>query len=585
MKGFIKIFFASFIALVVFVLVFILIGVFMIGKATSTDKVSISSNSILLIDLSVAYTDQSKDNTINSIFGDEPAVLPGLYDVVRMINYAKKDSSIKGIYIKAAYNNNGFAASEELRNAIQDFKQSKKFVIAYGEVISQKGYYVATVADKIYCHPKGGVEWSGFATNLFFLKGMLDKLEIEPQVIYAGKFKSATEPFRFTQMSDANRLQTSVWMNDLYGGFLQQTATARQSDTASLHALATNSTVRLAGDALKYHLVDGLKYDDELKSELFSLMHIKETDKPNFVTLGKYSQAVDFKSDNGDKIALIYAEGEIVDGKGDDGQIGSDNFKNLLRKARFDKDIKAIVLRVNSPGGSALASDVIWREVTMARKEKPVVVSMGDVAASGGYYISCNGDSIFADPGTITGSIGVFSLIPNMQGFFKNKLGITFDGVKTAPSADEGSIARPLTPLEKQLMQADVDSVYYTFKSRVAEGRKRSVEYIDSIAQGRVWTGSRAIEVGLVDKLGNLQDAIDCAARMGKITTYRLKEYPEHKSLLDQLRDGASTNTVKAKMMKDELGEEHYQLLQQMKSIKTWFNVPQARLPFEYTLN
>jgi protease-4 len=585
MKGFLKTFFASLLALIVFVVICVFIGIFMMGKALSEDKPDLGSNAILVVDLSMPFPEQTKDNTINSLLGNEEATIPGLYDVIRMIRYAKGDSTVKGIYIKASYNSNGFAANEELRNAILDFKTSKKFVIAYGEVLSQKAYYVASAADRVYCHPKGGIDWSGFATNLFFMKGLLDKLEIEPQIFYAGKFKSATEPFRVTQMTDANRLQTNVWLGDLYGSFLLHVAASRNIDTGQLHQLANTGVIRTADDAVRYHLADAVHYDDEVKTELFSLLHTTETDKVNFIGLSKYSKVADInKGDADNRIAIVFAQGDIVDGKGQDGEIGSEPFRNLIRKARFDDNIKAIVLRVNSPGGSALASDVIWREIMMARKIKPVIVSMGDMAASGGYYISCGGDSVFADAGTITGSIGVFTIIPNLQSFFKNKLGVTFDGVSTAPYADMGNATRPLNTAEQRFLQADIDSVYLAFKQRVAAGRRRSVEYIDSIAQGRVWSGSRAIEVGLIDRIGSLQEAIDCAARMAKVKSYRTKEYPERKSFLDQFI-GSAGKSVKAKAIREEIGDEQYTLLKQMKRVKSWFDIPQARLPFELTVN
>jgi protease-4 len=585
MKGFLKTFFASLLALIVFVAICIFTGIWIIARS-GQDKPDLGSNAVLVVDLSSSFPEQTKDNTINALFSDEESTITGLYDAIRMIRYAKNDSTIKGIYIKASYNNNGFAANEELRNAILDFKSSKKFVIAYGEVLSQKAYYVASAADRVYCHPKGGIDWSGFATSLFFMKGLLDKLEIEPQIFYAGKFKSATEPFRVTQMTDANRLQTNVWLGDLYRNFLLHIAAERHVDTAALHQLANTGVIRTAADAVRYHLADAVRYDDEVKAELFSLLHTTETDKVNFIGLSKYSKVADLnKGDADNKIALVFAHGDIVDGKGEDGEIGSEPFRNLIRKARFDKEIKAIVLRVNSPGGSALASDVIWREVMLARKEKPVIISMGDMAASGGYYISCGGDSVFADAGTITGSIGVFSIIPNMQSFFKNKLGVTFDAVTTAPYADMGNATRPLNAAEQRFLQADVDSVYLAFKERVAAGRKRSVDYIDSIAQGRVWSGSRAIEVGLIDRIGSLQDAIDCAARMAKVKSYRTKEYPERKSIFDQFKGGSASKSMKAKAIREEIGDEQFLLLQQMKKVKGWFDIPQARLPFELTLN
>ncbi len=557
----------------------------MIGNATQTPKPVIGNKGLLVVDLGIEYKEQAQDDAIGFLFGNPASNIPGLYDMIRMIHYAKTDSSIKGIYIKAGDNANGFASSEELRKAIIDFKQSKKFVIAYGEVMSQKAYYVATAADKIYCHPNGGLEWDGFSSSLYFVKGLLDKLEIEPQIFYAGKFKSATEPFRAVQMTEPNRLQTTVWLGDLYSNFLQQVANSRNLDTAALHKLATDGSVQTAADALKYNLVDGLKYDDEVKEEILKMLGQDEKVTINYVASGKYAQAADYMQNNGDdKIAIIYAQGDIVDGKGDDDEIGSDKFVDIIRKARQDDDVKAIVFRVNSPGGSSLASDIIWREISLAKKVKPVVVSMGNLGASGGYYISCNADSVFADATTITGSIGVFSIIPNMQSFFKDKLGVTFDGVKTAPYADMGSSGRPLSEMEKHFMQASVDSIYYTFKKNVAEGRKKDIVYIDSIAQGRVWTGQRAIDIGLVDKTGTLQDAVECAARIAKIKNYKTQEYPEKKSVLEQLLSGSYKNAVKENTIKEDIGEQQYNLLMQMKKVQQMFYTPQARLPFEFDI-
>ena len=586
-ESFIKIFFASFLALLVFCLISFFIGIWLIGSALQPSKPDIGSKAVLVLDLSKNYQEQEKENPIGSLTSDPSNDIPGLYDVVRMLHYAKTDSAIKGIYIKAGDNANGFGSSEELRKAILDFKQSKKFVIAYGEAMDQKSYYVATAADKIYCHPDGGVDWDGFSVTLVFMKGLLDKLGIEAQVFYAGKFKSATEPFRVTKMTDANRLQTTDLLNDLYGSFLEQTAKARNIDTATLHQLAINGSIRTANDALKYKLVDGLKYDDEVKAELSGRLNQPAKDKINFVTLGTYAKAADFRKNSGDnKIAIIYAQGEIVGGKSQDDEIGSDDFINIIRKARLDDDVKAIVFRVNSPGGSSLASDAIWREITLAKKQKPVIVSMGDYAASGGYYISCNADSIFADAGTITGSIGVFSILPNLQPFFNNKLGITFDGVKTAPYADMGSPNRPLTETEKRFMQGAVDSIYSTFKQRVAEGRKTDATFIDSIAQGHVYTGQRAINLKLVDKTGTLQDAVECAARMAKLTSLRTKEYPEKKSWLEQLMSSSSYKTSAVQSaIKENIGEQQFKLMQQVKKLQQLMKTPQSRLPFDFDIN
>ena len=584
MRSFLKIFFASFLAMLVFMLVGILIVIGIIASATSDSKPDVGNKGVLLLDLTKEYKEQRSDDPINTLRGNADENVPGLYDIVRMIAYAKTDSAIKGIFIKSDDNANGFAASEEIRNALADFKRSRKFIIAYGDVLSQKSYYVASIADKVYCNPKGTVDWRGLESTLFFLKGALEKLEIEPQIFYAGKFKSATEPLRAYQMTEPNRLQTSVYLNDLYSRILLAAAEKSKLDTGRLHQIANVGAVQTASEAIRFHLIDGLRYDDEVKSEIIKNLKIDRDEKINFVSLGKYSKAVDFTPNGGGRIAIIYAEGEITDGKGKEGTtIGSDEYKNLIRKVRLDKDIKAIVFRVNSPGGSALASEEIWREITMAKKEKPVVVSFGDVAASGGYYISCNADSIFAEPNTITGSIGVFGIIPNMKKFFNDKLGITFDGVKTGPFADMPSASRPLNAVEKQFVQNSIDTIYNTFKGRVAEGRKLPLQVVDSIAQGRVWTGQRALQIGLVDKLGNINDAVACAARMSKQKEYTLREYPEKRNFIEELLKNYKEE-VKVKFIKEEIGEEQYNILQQLKNIKSMIAVPQARLPFELTI-
>ncbi len=585
MKSFLKIFLASLVALIVFsIAIFFAISI-LVGSATSPSKPDIGSKAVLVLDLGQTFTEQAKNNPLNSLFDNPSGDIPGLYDMVRMIRYAKKDSAIKGIYIKAGDNENGYAASEELRQALIDFKKSKKFIIAYGNAIPERAYYVAMVADKIYCNPAGGVEWDGFSVDMLFMKGLLDKLEIKPEIFYAGKFKSATEPLRATKMTDANRLQTTVWLNDIYNNLLIRTAEARHSDTATLHQLANSGSVQTANDALKYNLVDALKYDDEVKTEILKRVGMTQKDDINFVPFGKYAKAVSFRKNGSDgKIDIIYAQGDIVDGKGDKDEIGSDDYVKLIRKARLDDDVKAIVFRVNSPGGSSMASEAIWREISLAKKIKPVVVSMGDYAASGGYYISCAADSVFADETTITGSIGVFSVLANLKDFFNDKLGITFDGVKTGPYADLGSIGRPLTDQERNFMQASVDTIYKTFTTRVADGRKKDTAYIDSIAQGRVWIGKRAIGVGLVDKTGTLQDAVDCVARMANLGDYRTKEYPEQKSWLEQLTDQSYSAESQQKTLVKEIGQQQYNLLKKAKQLSEIINIPQARLPFEIDL-
>ena len=583
MRSFFKMFFAALLAAIVFVVLGVLVLGGIVGSLASSKEVNTGEKAVLLIDLNDEYKEQVEENPLAGLGSSEIYDKPGLYDLVRLIRYAKTDSSIKGIYLKSSGNANGFAASEEIRNALADFKGSKKFVYAYGDVISEKAYYVANIADKVYCNPQGALEWKGYAIQYVFFKQALDKLEIKPQIFYAGKFKSATEPFREEKMTEPNRVQSYELLSYLYRRLLMNTAAARGVDTAILHQYANNYTIRTASDAAQYKLIDAVRYDDEVQGELKSRLGIKQNEKINFTPTGKYAKAVAYRTGTGkNRIALIYAQGDIVDGKGDQGQIGGDTFRGWVRKARMDDEVKAVVFRVNSGGGSALASEIIWRELQITRKTKPVIVSFGDVAASGGYYISCGADSIFAQPNTITGSIGVFTILPNMQSFFNNKLGITFDGVKTAEHADALTAVRPLNAAERVFLQNDVDTIYHTFLSRVAAGRRMSVAMVDSIGQGRVWTGEKGLQIGLVDKLGSLQDAVDCAARMAKLKDYRLKEYPEPQNLLDMLLGNRQkVEETKLQAIREELGEEGYNLYLSLRKAHRSAGKVQASIPFE----
>jgi len=583
MRGFFKTFFAALLALVVFAIAVVFVIGVIVGGVLSPAKPTVGSKAVLVVDLSQTFKEQMVDNPLSDLGSDDEYDVPGLYDAVRLIHHAKTDTAIKGIYLKCNNDPNGFATNEELRLALAEFKESGKFVIAYGDNITQKAYYVANIADAIYCNPKGDLEWKGFATEMLYLKGALQKLEIEPQIFYAGKFKSATEPLREDHMTDANRLQLTALLNDFYDRLLKSTVDQRHLDSAVLRKCVNESLIRRASDAVQYKLIDGLRYDDEVKDEIRDHLKVDKHTWLNFVSLGKYAKAVNFKASGKDKISLIYAEGEVVDGKGERDEIGSETYRWLIRKARFDKDVKAIVIRVNSGGGSSLASENIWREISLARKEKPVVVSFGDVAASGAYYLSCNADSIFALPGTITGSIGVFTIIPNLQSFFKNKLGVTFDGVKTAPEADILTSTRPLTAYERGVVQNVIDTIYHDFKSRVADGRKKDIGYIDSIAQGRVWSGTLGLSLGLVDRIGTLQDAINCAARMAKTNQYQLVEMPEPKSFLDRILGTWKRNTS-IKAVKDEIGEEGYRTYTTLKKVRSMIGVSQTRLPFDLTI-
>jgi protease-4 len=581
MGSFFKMFFASLLALFIFCVIGFFLVAGLVSALGSKDKPEVAAKTVLSIDLSQQFSERMENNPLAALSSDASNV-PGLFDVVRLIRHAKTNDNIKGILLTANGNSNGFAASEEIRNALLDFRGSNKFVIAHGEMMTENAYYVASAASRLYANPVGSVEWDGFNVSLAFLKGTLDKLEIQPQIFYAGKFKSATEPFRTTQMTPENKLQTLEWLGDMYQHFLLKVSESRKIDTATLHQLANNGSIQAAADAFRYKLVDGLKYDDQIKDEIKKNLAIGKQDKLHLMTINKYAEAVSIRQSGKDRIALIYAEGNIVDGEGDDDNIASANYIRMIRKARLDKNIKAIVLRINSGGGSALASENIWRELTLAKVEKPLVVSFGDVAASGGYYIAAAADSIFAQPNTITGSIGVFGIIPNMQGFFNNKLGVTFDGVKTAEHAD-GGVYRPMTEAEKKFAQEGVDRIYLQFKQRVAQGRKMDINYVDSIAQGRVWSGYDALRLRLVDKLGGLQDALDCAARLAKTSDYRLKEFPEKKSFLDEIL-GKTSSEPTAKL-KEQVGEENYKLYKELVQIRQMTGSTQARLPFQFFIH
>ena len=577
MKQFFKTFFASLLALIIFSLIGIVLLVSIAASFSDEEQKLTATNSVLVIDLAENFEEQTKSDPFSEIMRQKNGKSPSLTQLIGLIQNAKKDTAIKGIYIKCAQNPNGYASSEEIRTALLDFRKSNKFIIAYGETITQKGYWIANVANQIYTHPQGGLEFSGFSYETLFLKGLLDKLEIKPQVFYAGKFKSATEPFRYAQMSEENKLQTSVWLNALYTSFIQGVSDTRGIEVNALKEMSNQGKIQSANDALENNLVDGLLYDDQVKKLIAKKIRVSKSEEISFVTINDYLATVALRGSGDGKIAIIYADGDIEMGKGSDA-ITSDVYRTLIEEIKNDESIDAVVLRVNSPGGSALASDIIWREIELLKKEKPVVVSMGNYAASGGYYIACGADSILADANTITGSIGVFSVIPNIEGFMKNKIGITFDRVKTSQYADAPSSTRTMNATEQRFMQSGVDSVYHTFTSRVAKGRKKTIEYIDSIAQGRVWIGVDAVKVGLVDKIGNLNDALATAARMAKLKGYSTKSYPESKSFIEELITGYEDN-IKTKAIKEEIGEAQWQVLQQVKTVKQIMGKTQARLP------
>ena len=560
MRQFFKFMFASMLGsfltflLLLFVIFLIIAGI--VSSVSSDKLVAVSNNSVLYARFDKPISERTSNNPFENInFASMTSKGNiGLNDILDDIKKAKKDSRIKGIYLDLSTIPAGVATIEEIRNSLIDFKSSGKFIFAYSEGYSQGSYYVASVADKIFLNPQGTIDFKGLNAEVMFLKGTLEKLGIEPQIIRNGKFKSAVEPLILDKMSDENRKQVQGYVGAIWNSILSGISKSRNVEVKDLQNIADSLLIQNAEDALKYHLVDQLAYQDQFYSELSDKLGLTGKQEIKTVNIVKYTKAYvkDDKKYVSEKIAVIYATGEIFEGKGNDKKIGSITTSEAIRKARLDEKVKAVVLRVNSPGGSALASDVIWREVYLTKKIKPVIVSMGDVAASGGYYISCAADSIVAEPNTITGSIGVFGLLLNAKKFFNDKLGITFDNVKTGNYADIGSIDRPLTASERAIVQKSVEKVYDTFITRVSEGRHISKALVDSIGQGRVWSGIDAKERGLVDILGGIDTAIVIAAKMAKIDKYRIVYLPEQKEplaeFLENLSDDAETSFLKSKV-------------------------------------
>lgn len=587
MKEFFKIAFASMVgvilsAIFLFIVFLVFIGV-IIGSASQDKKANISANTVMHISLNYSINERTSKNPLQrfDFLGFKGSKSLGLNDILASIKKASSDDNIDGIYLDLSGLQAGLATAEEIRNALIDFKKSGKFILAYSEVYTQGAYYLASVADKIYLNPEGLLEFKGFSSEITFFKGALDKLDIEAQIIKVGTYKSAVEPFILNKMSEPNRLQVNSFLSSMYGNFLGKISESRKIQKDSLFTIANDLKVQNASDAVKYKLADGLRYKDEVLDELKSRTGTDKKKDVKSISIEEYSSDDNNTGSSNNRIAVIYASGEITGGEGNDETIGSERISRAIRKARTDDKIKAVVLRVNSPGGSALASDVIWREVVLTKKVKPFIVSMGDVAASGGYYIACAADSIFAQPNTITGSIGVFGIIPNMKNFFNNKLGVTFDGVKTGKFSDLGSITRPLTSSETLIIQREVNRIYGSFVKKVSEGRKKSPAYVDSIGQGRVWSGTQALQNGLVDRLGDIDNAIHSAAKMAKLDEYKVVSYPAQKEPLESLF-GDTADQLKDYFTKLQLGDQ-YTYYSQLKSALSFTGV-QARLPYTISI-
>ena len=585
MKQFLKFTLAAAVGLMLGV--FSIIIIFSILAASGDSKeVQLDEPHVLRLELNGEIQDRVEEMPfdLSEITGQDVNIL-GLNDILANIKKAKTDENIKGIYIEIGMISAGFATREEIRNALLDFKESGKFITTYSEIYTQGSYYLASVADYICMYPEGGMELRGLNSTIPFFTNALKKMGIEPQVIRHGKFKSAVEPFMLTEMSDENREQIETYMGSIWEHFLKNVASDRELTIDRLNEIAENLEIQTTEDAVRLGLVDSLFYRDQFQNHLANLMEQENYDDINFVSLKKYNKV---KNENArdkfkkEKVAVIYAQGEIQSGEGSETVIGSERISKAIRKARKDEKVKAIVLRVNSPGGSALASDVIWREMKLANEEKPVVVSMGDVAASGGYYIACASDKIYASPNTITGSIGVFGIMPNIEELMTDKIGITFDNVKTNKFADLGSVNRPLTQEEYDIIQKGVVDVYNTFTSKVAEGRDMSQENVDDIGQGRVWSGTNAMDINLIDEYGGLEAAVAGAAELAELEDYRIYELPEQKDpfqeLLEQLEEDMQTSWIKY-----QLGDQYkyYKTIQDIKHLKG----VQARMPYQFVID
>lgn len=569
-------------------LLFFLLIIIMIAAGSSNEKMVIKSNSVLKLTLDQAITERVGDNdrVFNaSTFSSESKL--GLNRILEDLKRAKTDDNIKGVYLEMGGVSAAPSTVLDIRNAILDFKESGKWVMAYGENYTQAGYYIASAADEVYMYPTGTFDWRGLHTELMFFKNMLDKLEIDAQVIRGpnNKFKSAVEPYMYDHMSDANREQIATFVGDIWNVMLDGIVESRKVSKEALMLAADSLTYRDVELAKNNGLLDGLWYPDQVMKAMEEKLGITgETEEADdkeesirFVTLSEYHESADYDKDKSD-IAVVYAVGGIESGEGDDETIGSERIAKALKDARENKDVKAIVFRVNSPGGSALASDVIWRETELIKQSgKPFIVSMGDYAASGGYYIACSADRIFANPNTITGSIGVFGVIPNFQKFLNNKIGVTFDTYKTNAHADMLSVTKPLDEFEMKTMQDIIATIYDDFTSKVANGRNMSQAAVDSIGQGRVWSGEDALQIGLVDELGDLNDAIAFAAKQAGLESYNTIGYPKIEDPFQKLVEDI-TGQKQTSILKEVLGDDFrfYQEVQNIRNIRG----AQARMPF-----
>ena len=584
MKNFLKYTLATITGIIITSILFfvVMLASFSAIVSSGNKQVSISDNSILVLKAGVPTPDRGDQSPLSGIdlVNLTFSPVPGLNEILHNIEKAAGDKKIKGILIENGLLPTGWATSEELRNALLKFRESGKFVISYTDyILTQQCYYLSTAAGKIYVNPGSMVEFKGLSSEVMFYKKALEKIGVEVQVTRHGKFKGAVEPFILDKLSDANRAQIKDYAGSLWNQIINDISISRNIPAEQLNKLADNLDGNFASKALESKMVDGLMYRDQLFDTLKFMSGIAKDKDLNLVSMTKYSKVPEIKMNYSlrNKIAVVYASGTIVMGRGKDDNIGGNYYAEVISKVRQDTSVKAIVLRVDSPGGSATASDIIWRELDLAAKVKPVVISMGNYAASGGYFISAPGTKIYDDPMTISGSIGVFGLIPDASKLMDQKLGLTTDIVNTNKNSDFPSILRPMSPYEKELMQMSIENIYSDFVSKVASGRKMKAEAIDSIGQGRVWSGINAQKIGLVDEIGGLKDAIHGAAKLAGIESYAVKEFPvledPYLRIISQLG-----GEIKMSILKNELGESA-KLYNIVKEIREMSGI-QARLPY-----
>lgn len=588
MKEFFRAFLGSCLGVLISFLLLVLLGIGIIGAiaSSSEEKVTISPKTILKLELDQPIVERSSKNPFESLnlSSLKANKTIGLNTILSNLRKAKTDANIAGIYMDLTnVNAPGFATVQEIRNAIVDFKKSGKFVVAFADTYTQIAYYLASAADKIYMNPEGNIEIVGLKAQVMFYKGALDKLGVQAQIIRHGKFKSAVEPFMFDKMSPANREQYDALIGSIWNSMAAEISKSRNVPEEEINNIANNLSVSDGKSSKSAKLIDDLLYKDQLIEKLGTFAKTEKGSEPEAITLAKYDKVPAEKQKFvKDKISIIYANGEVVMGS-DSQNLSEKEISGAIRDARKDDNTKAIVLRVNSPGGSALASEIIWREMELARKVKPVVVSMGDLAASGGYYITAPANVIFAQPTTLTGSIGVFGVLFNAEKGLKDKLGITVDVVKTNAHADMGQPFRMLANDETAAIQREIERIYGTFTGHVATGRKLPVTYVDSIGQGRVWSGAMALKLKLVDKIGGLTEAVAEAAKLAKIKEYRTAELPELKDPFTTIINELTGESISTLFAKGEFGESFKSYNEIRSFIKN--QGVQARLPVWIKMN